>query len=220
MLCRCCFCAAVCFPEVASPHCWRRRHGGQWSGITARLQKWLWTQWPINKTFFCYVCIFNNFFSFFPWLSVTDSWGGCSASGWFIFLLFCAIIIQSVSLPCSLSLQGAEGTPPLLSLLVSGSCFSIGFLFFLFSICSCCSWLRFFILFVCLFILDSCCCFFSLFKWWNFSCVFHMGLRPSYFSLILPSSMYTTATLNFNADFAGKFRKELHQIFIYFFTAG
>lgn len=115
----------------------------------------------IRLLYFCinffWLCLYF-FYNYFSWLLVTDFWGGGgggdergwrSATGWFIFMLFCAIIIQSVSLPCSLSLQGAEGTPPLLSLLVSGSCFfPIGFLFFFFfSICSCCSWPRVFLSF-------------------------------------------------------------------------
>lgn len=36
-----------------------------------------------------------------------------------VFVLFCPIIIQTISLPCSLPLQGAEGTQPLLCLLIS-----------------------------------------------------------------------------------------------------
>lgn len=36
-----------------------------------------------------------------------------------VFVLFCPIIIQTISLPCSLPLQGAEGTQPLLCLLTS-----------------------------------------------------------------------------------------------------
>lgn len=52
--------------------------------------------------------------------------------------LFCPIIIQTISLPCSLPLQGAEGTQPLLCLLLSSYIF-LGFLFSLlsFHLCSC-----------------------------------------------------------------------------------
>lgn len=45
-----------------------------------------------------------------------------------VFVLFCPIIIQTISLPCSLPLQGAEGTQPLLCLLIS-SYILLGFLF-------------------------------------------------------------------------------------------
>lgn len=53
-------------------------------------------------------------------------------------VLFCPIIIQTISLPCSLPLQGAEGTQPLLCLLLS-SYILLGFLFSIFSfhLCSC-----------------------------------------------------------------------------------
>lgn len=46
-------------------------------------------------------------------------------------VLFCPIIIQTISLPCFLPLQGAEGTQPLLCLLLSNDIF-LGFLFSLF----------------------------------------------------------------------------------------
>lgn len=48
-----------------------------------------------------------------------------------VFVLFCPIIIQTISLPCSLPLQGAEGTQPLLCLLIS-SCILLGSFCFLY----------------------------------------------------------------------------------------
>lgn len=55
-----------------------------------------------------------------------------------VFVLFCPIIIQTISLPCSLPLQGAEGTQPLLCLLISSyillGSFCFLYLFFLLSI--------------------------------------------------------------------------------------
>lgn len=56
------------------------------------------------------------------------------ASSWecrWVFVLFCPIIIQTISLPCFLPLQGAEGTQPLLCLLFSSYILLGSFSFYL-----------------------------------------------------------------------------------------
>lgn len=70
-----------------------------------------------------------------------------------VFVLFCPIIIQTISLPCSLPLQGAEGTQPLLCLLISSYILLGSFFVFLLSFPSflyCCSCMANLILCPCL----------------------------------------------------------------------